>query len=631
MHAPSHSQPLRRQRLFATILLTFLASIPLQIASAVSTHSEDAESGLGGVIDGSDASYALIQSDQVAQGANAFHLANPAPAATDNFFTLDVDIDVLADTKLFFQSRLQLATSYQFATVQVSHDGGSTWPDTVYSQAGTGGSGEGAFSLRTIDLGALYPGQQIRLRFYYDFTNTSAFTQTTTDVGWLVDDIQISTSFQKTLWSIGTPTATEVLYLEVINRARADALVEAARLAALTDPDIIGAYTDFGITTANIPIQFSWYVTNGCMSQFAQPLAFDAKLMETAQKHTQDMFNNMFQGHNSSASPIAPFLPGDTFGDRLSRVGWSNGAAGENVFAYAESVEYGHAGFDVDWGDDTNNLDPCYNADFAGQGMQNPSGHRTNLHNPDSKEAGIGVINGTNGSVGPQLVTQDLGSNSGAAYITGVVYDDDDSNGIYSATSDMSHEGRSGIRVDIDGSPLYAITTTSGAYALPVTANGTYTVTFSGAGIQTFVTTANITGLLNTKLDHDPVDLSGYTLWALLNGVTGATTDDDDGDTVTNLVEYSIDNMDPTLQDGGLLPNFLHDSGDGKMRYTLPKRAGATDIQYTLLISTDLVTWLPASTHSATTIETNDATELVVSANNGETALFAILQITRIP
>ena len=597
MHAPSHSQPLRRQRLFATILLTFLASIPLQIASAVSTHSEDAESGLGGVIDGSDASYALIQSDQVAQGANAFHLANPA--FTDNSFTLDVDIDVLADTKLFFQSRLQWATSFQFATVQVSHDGGSTWPDTVYSQAGTGGSGEGAFSLRTIDLGAPYLGQQIRLRFYYDFTNTSAITQTTTDVGWLVDDIQIGTSFLKTLWSIGTPTATEVLYLEVINRARADALVEAARLAALTDPDITGAYTYFGITTANIPIQFSWYVTNGCMSQVAQPLA--------------------------------PFLPGDTFGDRLSRVGWSNGAAGENVFAYAESVEYGHAGFDVDWGNDTNNLDPCYNADFAGQGMQNPSGHRTNLHNPDSKEAGIGVINDTNGSVGPQLVTQDLGSNPGAAYITGVVYDDDDSNGIYSATSDMSHEGRSGIRVDIDGSPLYAITTTSGAYALPVTANGTYTVTFSGAGIQTFVTTANITGLLNTKLDHDPVDLSGYTLWALLNGVTGATTDDDDGDTVTNLVEYSIDNMDPTLQDGGLLPNFLHDIADGKMRYTLPKRAGATDIQYTLLISTDLVTWLPASTHSATTIETNDATELVVSANNGETVLFAILQITRIP
>ena len=626
MHPPTHLQSLRSQRLLSILLLFAIVGIPLQIASAVSTYIEDAESGLGGVIDGTSASYPLIQSDRVAQGANAFHLARPRPLVPNNFFTLDVDIDVLANTQLFFQSRLQSATSNQFATVQVSRDGGSTWPDTIYRQPGSGSGGEGAFSLRTVDLGALYNGQQIRIRFYYDYIGGNFFTEAPTRVGWLIDDIQIGTTFQKTLWSIGTPTATEVLYLEIINRARANARVEAARLAALTDPDVTRAYTFFRIDTANIPIQFIWYITNGCMSGTAQPLAFDAKLMETSQKHTQDMFTNIFQGHDSSASSIAPFLPGDTFATQLSRVGWSNGAVGKNAFAQSESVEYGHAAFDIDWGNSSNSRAPCYNTAFVGQGMQNPAGHRINIHNPNYKEAGIGVINGRNGSVGPQLVTQDFGANSSVAYITGVVYDDDDSNGIYSATSDASHEGRGGIRVGVDGSAFYAITTASGAYALPVT-NGMHTVTFSAAGMQTFMTTVDVT----TALRNVKLALTGYNLWTMLNGVTGGVFDDDEGDGVGNLVEYSIEGMDPNASDSGLLSNFTFDTGDGKMRYTLPKRVGTTDIQYTLLISTDLVTWLPASTHSATTIETNDATELVVSANNGETVLFAILQITRIP
>ena len=88
------------------------------ISGSETTWTENAEGGAGNVIDGTDAGYSLIQSARVAEGSNAFHLANPNFA--DNSFTLNVNIDVQADTKLFFQSRLQYATDKQIAKVQRS-------------------------------------------------------------------------------------------------------------------------------------------------------------------------------------------------------------------------------------------------------------------------------------------------------------------------------------------------------------------------------------------------------------------------------------------------------------------------------------------------------------------------------
>src|SRR5262249_23467325 len=153
--------------------------------------------------------------------------------------------------------------------------------------------------------------------------------------------------------------------------------------------------------------QFQYYVSSGAIAQNAQPLAFNSKLIQASELHTQDMFDNQFQGHNSSNNPPAPFQPGYTLGQRLSAVGYS-GAAGEHVFSTSKSVRYGHAGFDVDWGDLNNSGAQYYNPAFDNQHMQNPAGHRINLHNPSYKEIGVGVINGTNGSVGPQVVTEDF-------------------------------------------------------------------------------------------------------------------------------------------------------------------------------------------------------------------------------
>lgn len=492
------------------------------------------ESGTTFVIDGTDASYSLVQSDYVSQGSNAFHLANPG--FNDNWFEIDQSLTIQSDTKLFFTSRLSWATTSQVARVQVSTDGGSSWSTNIFSQAGNNGSGDGAFSLKEVDLSG-YSGQQARFRFYYDFTGGSAFTQTDTDVGWRVDDIQFADEFQKQLYSIGNPSADAQLYLEYVNRARADALVEANRLAAETDSDILSAYNSFGIDTQDIVDQFTWYVNNGAMDQFAQPLSFNANLNTAAELHTQDMFDNQFQGHNSSPNPPTPFLDGYTLGQRADAVGYSYTSLGENVFSHSDSVVYGHAGFDVDWGNTTNTSDPFYNPAFAGQGMQNPAGHRRNIHNDTYKEVGIGVINGTNGMVGPQLVTQDFGSPGAASFVTGVVYDDLNSNNFY----DIG-EGRSGVRVDVEGSAFFAISTDSGGYSVPVDGDGVYDVLFSGGGFLDYATTASVVGGSNVKVDYivdylsadfdsdGDVDVADSIIWGNNYGVNDVADADGDGD-----------------------------------------------------------------------------------------------------
>lgn len=604
------------------------AAAPALFGSGVSSWVEGAENGLTDILDFSDASYDLIQSDRVAKGSRAFHLAHPA--ATSNWFELDVDIDVLADTQLFFQSRLQYATTDQTAKVQVSHDGGSTWADTIYSQAGSGDSGEGVFILRTLDLGASYANQQIRIRFFYDFTGGSYFSQAETDVGWLVDDIQIGNQLQKTEWLIGEPTPDEVLYLETINRARADAMIEAARLAAITDPQITNAYNQFGITSVNLIAQFQWSVDTGKIAANAQPLAFNARLMETAQKHSQDMYLNIFQGHDSSSNPIAPFQAGDDFGTRLGRVGYT-GAAGENVFAYAKSVEHGHAGFDVDWGNTEDSGSQNYNAAFVGQGMQNPAGHRLSIHNGSFNEVGVGVVNDSNGSVGPQIVTQDFGGASGVSYITGLVYNDSNDDDRYTVTNHTIHEGVADVRIDLEGSVLYTLSTSAGAYAIPVEGDGSYTVTFSGEGVETYTTTIVVANGLNTKFDHEPVALSGYTVWANDLGLLGDPADDDDFDGIANMIEYSIAGMSGNVPDAANFPVMVQLPNEA-WEFTVNKRSGVTDLDYVIEVSDDLLgAWKAPSEVVGTSITIDDANELTLQVEASVLQVFLRLKVTQVP
>src|SRR2546429_7504208 len=88
-----------------------------------------------------------------------------------------------------------------------------------------------------------------------------------------------------TLYSIGDPTDEEQLYLEYLNRSRADPPAEGVRLANTTDPDVLSAYTYFGV---NLTLMQNEFATNPPVP----PLAFNSRLIDAARWHSGDMFTN---------------------------------------------------------------------------------------------------------------------------------------------------------------------------------------------------------------------------------------------------------------------------------------------------------------------------------------------------
>lgn len=276
-----------------------------------------------------------------------------------------------------------------------------------------------------------------------------------------------------TPYSIGSPTDEEQLYLEYINRARANPPGEGLILATTTDPNVLAAYAYFGVDTNLMQSQFNAIAAT-------PPLAMNAQLMAAARVHSGDMFTNQYQGHTGT--------DGSSPGDRITAQGYTWSTWGENVYSYSYSVFYGHAGFEVDWGGTTNT-----------GGMQNPPGHRLNIHNSTFREVGVGVVDGVNGSVGPQLVTQDFATQPSATpFITGVVYYDLNGNGFYDVG-----EGIGGVTVQVPGSTYFAVTAASGGYAVPVTTNGDYAISFSASGLSSN-RVATVAGQANVKVDYVP-------------------------------------------------------------------------------------------------------------------------------
>jgi hypothetical protein len=255
---------------------------------------------------------------------------------------------------------------------------------------------------------------------------------------------------------------------------RSNPTAEGQRLATTTDPSLISAYGDFSV---DLSLMQSAFATNPPVP----PLAMNAQLLSAARWHSGDMFTNQYQGHSQTNGAII-LSPGD----RVITNGYKPSVAGENVFSYASSVFQGHAAFAVDWG-------------FGPGGMQTPPGHRNNMFSPGFREVGIGVVDGVNGSVGPQIVTQDFGAQfSGVPLITGVVYFDLNGNSFY----DIG-EGIGGVTVNTPGSIFFTVTADSGGYALPVPADGNYTLTFTSSGLSNQVVAA-VSGGRNTKVDYRP-------------------------------------------------------------------------------------------------------------------------------
>ena len=110
-----------------------------------------------------------------------------------------------------------------------------------------------------------------------------------------------------------------------------------------------------------------WFNQFKTLEQHLPPLSMNGSLTNAAQLHSQDMFNNVFQGHTSSNNPLPPNKPGDRPQDRGEHQNYYGGV-GENIYAYADNVLDGHIGFEIDWGESLEGR--------SLHGMQDPPGHR---------------------------------------------------------------------------------------------------------------------------------------------------------------------------------------------------------------------------------------------------------------
>lgn len=296
----------------------------------------------------------------------------------------------------------------------------------------------------------------------------------------------------QTLYDFGNPTAEEQLYLEYINRARANPAAEGLLLKATKDADVLAAY-NYGPSPPGWIVDLTMMQNEFSLIAATPPLAPNAKLMGTSRGHSNWMLATATQTHNEG--------PNNTYNTRLTTAGYSAAFAAENVSASSKSIWFGHAGFEVDWG-------PDGNGQMSG-GMQGPPrGHRVNIHNANYREIGIGCVSGSmtgiNGTVGPQLITQDFGTQiSSPSFGTGVAYYDLNTNNFYDIGEEIS-----GLTVNVSGASYYCTTAQGGGWAIPVpTAAATRTVSFTGLNINqnvniTFPASANAKADL--KLAYTP-------------------------------------------------------------------------------------------------------------------------------
>lgn len=284
---------------------------------------------------------------------------------------------------------------------------------------------------------------------------------------------QISLSAGLTLYSIGDPTDDEQVYLELINRARRDPIGEAELFRTTTDPMVLDAY-DNGVDLLLMVAQFA-------LIPPAPPVALNAQLSAAARGHSQYMLQVAQQQHIGEG--------GSTPGTRVSAEGYDWSVVGENIFTKSKSPWHGHAAFEVDWSGNPLN-----------GGMQTPPGHRITIHDPDFKEVGIGIVEGSNQDVGPFIITQDFATRQNPVpLVTGVAFYDLNGNDFYD-----SGEGIEGVTVTTSGSRFYAVSAASGGYTLPLSGNGSYTLSFEVPGLGVIQRNATVSGGANVKVDLRP-------------------------------------------------------------------------------------------------------------------------------
>ncbi len=273
---------------------------------------------------------------------------------------------------------------------------------------------------------------------------------------------------QKTEYVHGDPSG-EIQYLvELINRARLDPAGEGERLFA--DYGAAAIATTTSAFEANDPLHWKRAENRDLWKSYAPrpALAFNRDLAAASRQwsvimRTQDAVAQSF--------PTAPGLL-----SRARQQGYQPFWIAQLLQGFAPDVLFAHASWTIDW---SLTRDPATGRTtlLNREAIINPS----DLPFLQMVEIGVGIVVRNNpppGGLGPKIVTVSLGASTAAntRFVTGVCYEDRDRNGRYD-----TGEGLAGVRVDVDRSDFFAITSTSGGYAIPLSGStGPVTITARG-------------------------------------------------------------------------------------------------------------------------------------------------------
>jgi hypothetical protein len=245
------------------------------------------------------------------------------------------------------------------------------------------------------------------------------------------------------LWTAGfqcslfaaEPSSEEIYFVELINRARANPLAEAARYGIDLNEGIPASKT--------------------ISSDPKPPLAINEALVSAALGHSEDMAQQGYFSHYTEGSNASPQ-------QRCIDQGYAD-YSGENIALNSSTglldIDQNIAGYH-------------HQLLFVDQGVTD-RGHRTNMMTASHMEVGVGMAKGIyydgSGTFWPEAVysTTDFGRGSGSVFLCGVIYNDLNGNGFYDAG-----EGLSGAIVRVVETGKQVDAWTGGAYSLAVPGPG---------------------------------------------------------------------------------------------------------------------------------------------------------------
>lgn len=209
----------------------------------------------------------------------------------------------------------------------------------------------------------------------------------------------------------------------------------------------------------------------------AQPLAFNSLLNNSSELHSQWMLTADIFSHTGSG--------GSDAGMRMKAAGYVFSGA----WAWAENISWASTRAPTGYQDE---------ALIMHTGLMNSPGHKTNILNATYREIGIGFELGNFQGYDATMLTENFAKSGLKVFLVGVAFDDKDGDRFYDVG-----EALGGVTVKITNVSSGAVVTTTtqaaGGYQLALAA-GTYTVTFSSAGLVDTTSTVTI-GSSNIKLD----------------------------------------------------------------------------------------------------------------------------------